>query len=61
MMMMMMMMTTAAAAAFTVRKCKPNTTIGVSGNSAVENLDPSVPDTYSASSVISKPVTNNPV
>ena len=54
---MMMMMTTT----FTVRKCKPNTTTCISGNSAVENLDSSVPDTYSASSVISKPVTNNHV
>jgi hypothetical protein len=46
---------------FTVKKCKPNTTIGISGRSAVDNLHSSVSDTFTASSVISKPVTNNPV
>jgi hypothetical protein len=55
---MMMMMTTTI---FTVKKCKPNTTIGISGNSAVDYLDSTVSDACIASSVISKPVTNNPV
>jgi hypothetical protein len=46
---------------FKVKKCKSNTTIGISGNSAVDYLDSSVSDTCNAYSVIPKPVTNNPV
>lgn len=37
---------------FTVKKCKPNTTIGIGGNSVADNLDSSVPDTCTFSSVI---------
>jgi hypothetical protein len=44
---------------FTVKKCKPNTTIGESSTNAADNLYSSVSDTCIASSVISKTVTNN--
>jgi hypothetical protein len=54
---MMMMMTMI----FTVKKCKSNTTIVISGNSAEDYLDSSFSDTCIAYSVIPKPVTNNPV